>query len=313
MFEILPLEIKFQILLYCPDDVLLLLSSTNHFYYHLIFKIDEKEDELNNELNNYNKLLWLNRCKDILNKYIGDCNNEIVNNNLNIPFLLKIETNNQLLQYFTNNFMQKNLSFIEIYKFFKNIKFELNENNNINKNSYKLQNNTCRNIQVEHWLSFYGSFKLNFMKGFEIIINEYYECYNTWRIVIGFGLKRNTFNSDSSRTEFTVNNKGIGLILESCGFAGNGQMEPCLHGYEPAQKGYRYTVYLDWKVNNCAYFLQNGKVITKVDLEELDLEKEEIYPIISLTSKKTCSIYPLLKENYDPLKLEEECKLLSMA
>ncbi|KAL9657314.1 hypothetical protein ABK040_011534 [Willaertia magna] len=317
--EALPLEIKFQILLYCTDDVLFHFGLTNHFYNHLIFKINNSalindNNEDNNEmLDNYNKLLWNNRCKDILNKYIDDYNNEIIKNNLDLSILLNIDTDNQLQQYFKNNIINKNINIIEMYKIIKNLKFELHLNNKFDEKSFSLQKNKCRNINLYTWFSFYGNLKLNIMKGFEITINEYYNCGNGWKIAIGFGLKTNEFNSDRGIAEYTSNNKGIGLILESCGFKKSGYWQNSLHNYSPPKVGYRYTVYLDWDVNKCVYFLQNGKVITKAQLDgELKLEKDEIYPIISMTTQKSCTIYPLLSENYDPIRLEEECKLLSV-
>ncbi|EFC41214.1 hypothetical protein NAEGRDRAFT_70870 [Naegleria gruberi] len=311
LFEDLPLEIRVHILWYCSGDSLQSLAQVNHFYNHLIFGGGGKSMNSDDEYSGYRNSLWKSKLKGLMNLWVDQINENITNHFVYTSMLDNF-TENSLDSYIKKQlFKDGENNYRDLVKQLLEIKFKYQEEATCEKSDtgVTINGRYIRNNDIKDWNSFLcqnyyltnrieqvnGLFTF---KGYEIVINEYFACQNSWRILFGIGIDFNTFNNDKSTTQYLRENKGFAYIVDSkrVKILGNHISDASnIIDTEIVKIGERFSLYINFE-ENLVYFFRNGVHVMTI---ESSMEDNVIYyPIIALCPKKAVTLYPLLSCNY---------------
>ena len=304
-FEDLPFEIRVHILMYLSDRVLSKFGTVSKFYHSLILGNDNED-----EFAGYRNTIWKEILLHLFNRWIDEINSSTFSNGIDSSELEKL-TANSLDSYIKRNFiMKERFGYRHLLSYLKSIKYKTqNDAKRIKSDTGVMINKrTVRNNNVKEWNCFLCKNyyltktiddKSNIpitLKGYEIIIQEYYLCANTWRLVYGVGTDFENFNSDTSSTQFLSDNHGVGLVIEHQYVKSKGSLKSDttqLMDLGPINVGDRYALTLDFN-NLSINFFKNGLHFMTF---KSALDPNIIYnPIIALCPKKTVTLFPLFAD-----------------
>lgn len=313
-FEELPLEIRVHIMWYCSDESLMAIGQTSRFYNHLIFRDDDTagDDDI---ISGYRNTIWKARLLGLLNRWIDEANSNIIDKCIDTSQLENL-SEKTLDSYIEKQvFHGPDFKYSHLVMQLQKITFKTQQEatNEDSETGVTIRGRFIRNNNVKDWNSFLCNnyFMTNNVenlsmvpfsyKGYEIIINEYHPCQNSWRILFGIGTDFERFNIDKSTTQFLKENKGMGYILDnrsvkifSYQVINNSGGGSAIIDTGDVKVGDRYALSIDFE-KNMVYFFRNGNHIMTITS---CIEDIAYHPVIALCPKKSITIYPLLSCEY---------------
>ncbi|KAG2373241.1 hypothetical protein C9374_012344 [Naegleria lovaniensis] len=313
----LPIELQFQLLWYCDEKSLLNVALTcRHFYHYILGEEDESE------VSAYRNTIWKNRILFLFNSFIDEVNKKAPSSSASSEApLVKLNTFkesdlntyiDQFLYIRSDDYNNKKIKYNLLLNQLSQIQFR-QERDLTGAKKVVISGRTIENTSVHTWCGFIATnypmvrnlseLPSNFycgFRGFELVVEKYYICGNGWNIVYGIGTDYVEFNNDKSIAQFVNDNLGIGYILECSGFKMFGNYKDFTSSGK-VQVGDRFAILMDhdkYKV----HFFKNGLHIATVEANSdtygVISDSVVYYPIVSMCTQKSVTLYPLLQSEY---------------
>ncbi|EFC37188.1 hypothetical protein NAEGRDRAFT_82008 [Naegleria gruberi] len=318
-FQELPLDNQVNVLWYCCENTLMNVACLNRFYYHLVLggclNSSNYRDDEEDDVAAYRNTIWKHRLLGMMNGFIDEVNSKIISSGLDVS-LVNSMNEKELDRYLREMLFLREgnaIKYSSVLMQMKKLCFD--KASDVEEQKVINRERTVGNINVTTWYAFKASkypmikdlselspqFYFGF-KGYEMVIEEYFLCGNAWNVAFGIGTDYEDFNNDKSIAQFVERNSGVGYILENKSFKMFGDFIDGTVGSEFVGKisvGDRFAVIIDYDAKQVNFF-KNGIHIASAITGTQDLVSQSVmyFPIISMCTRKTITLYPLLQTDY---------------